>query len=232
MSGWRRMGLAVLVAALALVGPVAAWGCVNNWGMTATAGNGSVTLAWGVLPEGSTAKVIRSTAGWPSDPTFGDPAPAMMVAEEKVVYEGKERSFVDTGLENGKAYWYTLFVRDDLTGAYSDKISEVISTPGEKISISTPTCSTSYVKKAVPFATAVKLTDTHACDTTARVILYKKVDGKWRYAKSGTRPLAKSATTFKAYVTAPSSGSYKMVITHDDAEHLAACSPPRFFYSH
>ncbi len=249
MGKWKGVTCAVLVAALALaLAPASASACVNEWGMTATRGDGQVSLAWGELPAGHSAKVVRSIYGWPSNPAFGDePSGAAVggaafgaaqrvagcyVSEpDVVVYRGTERSVVDTTVVNGRTYWYTVFVRDDATGAYLEKKSEVVATPGTVDTVTTPSLGTSYVRQGYRFKVYAKVSR-HTVDTKTQVVLQKKVGTSWKYVRSATYVQREGTSSFAAYVTAPSAGSHRVIVRNFGVAEPVAISRPRGFWSH
>jgi len=69
----------------------------------AIAGDGQITLKWQnpTDPDFKAVRLMRSEDFYPQDPVQG-----------KLVYDNKETSFVDTGLTNGKRYYYTAFAYD------------------------------------------------------------------------------------------------------------------------
>jgi len=69
----------------------------------AIAGNGQITLKWQnpADPDFKAVRIMRGEGFYPQDPEQG-----------KLVYDDKETSFVDTGLINGKRYYYTAFAYD------------------------------------------------------------------------------------------------------------------------
>lgn len=69
----------------------------------AIAGDSQITLKWQnpADPDFKAVRIMRSEDFYPQDPEQG-----------KLVYDGKETSFIDTGLINGKRYYYTAFAYD------------------------------------------------------------------------------------------------------------------------
>jgi len=69
----------------------------------AIAGDGQITLKWQnpADPDFKAVRIMRGEGFYPQDPEQG-----------KLVYDDKETSFVDTGLINGKRYYYTAFAYD------------------------------------------------------------------------------------------------------------------------
>ena len=69
----------------------------------AIAGENQITLKWQnpVDPDFQAVRIMRSENFYPQDPNEG-----------KLVYDGKETSFIDTGLTNEKRYYYTAFSYD------------------------------------------------------------------------------------------------------------------------
>jgi hypothetical protein len=235
MNSWKAMRCAVLVAVFALaLAPMSAEACVNAWNMTATRGDGQVTLAWGELPEGHSAKIVRSIYGWPSDPTFGDAEQMGCWVNEPdaVVYRGAERSFVDTGVVNGRTYWYTLFVRNDANGEYLYDKSEVVITPGPVDTISTPKLGTSYVREDYRFKLVAGISNKHTVNTKMVVVMSRKVGTKWVWAKTVTRTLPEGVTYFSTVTSAPTTGSYRVVVKHVGLGERVAVSPAKYFTSH
>jgi hypothetical protein len=78
----------------------------NVSSLTATPGNGQVSLSWVNPADADFAgvKVLRKTGNYPSSPTDGT-----------VVYSGTGTSTTDTGLANGTPYYYKAFSYDLLT---------------------------------------------------------------------------------------------------------------------
>jgi len=73
-------------------------------------GDKEISLTWENPLQTQAARIIRSTEFYPTDPFEGD-----------LVYEGAAESFLDTGLENGKRYYYTAFARDE-NGNYASGV--------------------------------------------------------------------------------------------------------------
>jgi hypothetical protein len=236
MNRWKGIRAAVLVAVLALaLTPLTADACVNSWEMKATPGDGQVTLEWGELPAGHSAKIVRSIYGWPGDPTFADdPNVSNCWANEPdvVVYRGTERSVVDTGVINGRTYWYTLFVRDDATGEYLYDKSEVVATPGPVDVMSTPKVGVSSVHEDAKFKVYAGISNKHTVDTRMQVILQKKVSGKWTWVRSSTVTLREGNTWIATYTLAPTTGYYRVVFKHVGVGETPVLSPYRYFTSY
>lgn len=250
-KGVFRLALAGAVLLALALAPVSANACENNWGLVGTPGDAQVSLAWNALPANSTAKIVRTTHWWVQDGTTGDTDDGSGDATEAasdahvsrcdfdhnnlpvVVYVGADQSFVDTGVVNGQTYYYTLFVKDTTTGEYVDGVSEINVTPNAAPdTLTTPSLSTGYVKKAVGFSASSKVSTKHTTVTHAQLVLYKKVGGKWTYTKSATKTMAAGVQVFKGSIAAPSSGSYKLVVKHIGVGEATVASPARFFYSH
>ena len=236
MKSWKGIRVAVVTAVLVLtLAPLSANACVNSWGMTATPGDGQVALAWGELPAGHSAKIVRSIYGWPSNPAFGDAenlSQCWVSEPDVVVYRGTERSVVDTGVVNGRTYWYTLYVRDDATGQYLEDKSEVVSTPGPGDVISTPKFGTSYVREDVRFKLYAGISTKHTVDTKMQVVMQKKVGNKWVWARAAIYTQREGTTWFSTYIAAPTTGSYRVIIKHIGVGEKVAFSPARYFTSH
>ena len=235
MRRWKGIRAAVLVAVLVLtLTPLTADACVNSWGMTAVRGDGQVALAWDQLPEGHSAKVIRSIYGWPSDPTFGDTADGARCwvnEPDTVVYRGTDGSVVDTTVVNGRTYWYTLFVRNDATGEYLAEKSEVVATPGTLDTVARPKLGTTYVRKGYRFKVMATVTK-HTCDTKTQWVLEKKVGTSWVYARSATYTQREGTTYFAAYVTAPTTGPYRVRVRQYGVGEPRVSSAGQGFWSH
>jgi len=85
-----------------LLGPdILAPANVSNF--EAIAGDGQIILKWQnpVDPDFKAVRIMRGEGFYPQDPEQG-----------KLVYDNEEASFVDTGLINGKRYYYTAFAYD------------------------------------------------------------------------------------------------------------------------
>jgi hypothetical protein len=235
MARWKGIRAVVLAAILALtLAPLPADACVNSWEMTATRGDGQVTLAWGELPAGHSAKVVRSIYGWPSKPTFGDDtnvAGCWVSEPNVVVYRGTDRSVVDTTVVNGRTYWYTLFVRNDATGEYLYEKSEVVATPGPLDTVARPKVGTSYVRRGYRFKVTTAVTR-HTCDTKTQWVLEKKVGTSWVYVRSATYTQREGTTSFSAYVTAPTTGPYRVRIRQYGVGEPRVSSSGTGFWSH
>jgi hypothetical protein len=218
MRTWKVIRAAVLVAVLAMtLAPLSADACENSWGMTATRGDGQVALAWGELPAGHSAKVIRSIYGWPSDPTLGDDpnvAQCWVSEPDAVVYRGTDRSVVDTTAVNGRTYWYTLFVRDDATGQYVAEKSEVVATPGALDKVSTPVLGTSDVRKGSYVRVTAVVSVKHTTATKTRTMLYKKVGTSWTLVNTTVKTLRDGSRYSAAYVKPTSAGYYRVIVRH------------------
>jgi hypothetical protein len=236
MRTWKGIRVVVLAAILAIaLTPLTADACVNSWGMTATPGDGQVALAWGELPAGHSAKVVRSIYGWPGDPNFGDQANVSQCwvnEPDVVVYRGTERSVVDTTVVNGRTYWYTLFVRNDATGEYIWEKSEVVATPGSGDVISTPKVGTSAVREHVRFKVNAGISNKHTVNTKMQLILQKKVAGRWAWVRGTTYTQREGSTWFTGYTTAPTTGYYRVIVKHIGVGESPTSSPARYFRSH
>lgn len=233
MWTWMRVMALVTVLALALA-PGTAGACVNAWQMTAKPGDGQVALAWSELPANHSAKIVRSIYGWPGDPSFGDSstvAGCWTSEPDVVVYRGTERSVVDTTVTNGRTYWYTLFVRDDVTGQYLWDKSEVVATPGSE-TVSAPHVGTSYVRAGYRFRLYAGLSNKHTVDTKTVVVMSRKVDGRWVWARQATYTQREGTTWFSTAVAAPTTGAYRVVIKHVGIGERVVASPPKYFTSH
>lgn len=75
----------------------------TNVTLTATPGDGQVTLGWTVPPESDFAgvRIVRREDGFPTGPFDGT-----------VVYDGAGTSFVDTDVTNGITYYYGAYAYD------------------------------------------------------------------------------------------------------------------------
>lgn len=74
----------------------------NVSSFTATAGDSQVVLSWtNPGSDFSGVKILRKTGSYPANITDGT-----------VIYDNNGTSFIDTGLTNGTAYYYTAFSRD------------------------------------------------------------------------------------------------------------------------
>jgi hypothetical protein len=75
----------------------------------ATAGDSKIELKWQNPPDNDfdQVKIVRSDKFYPADPFDG-----------VIVYSGNGENFIDTGLENNKPYYYSIFSYDK-TGNYS-----------------------------------------------------------------------------------------------------------------
>lgn len=75
----------------------------NVTGLTAVAGDATVTLAWTnpTDPDFQGVRILRKTSGAPTGPTDGT-----------IIYEGTNTGRVDAGLTNGTTYYYALYTFD------------------------------------------------------------------------------------------------------------------------
>ncbi|MCH8987080.1 fibronectin type III domain-containing protein [Patescibacteria group bacterium] len=74
---------------------------LNVSNFQAVPGDEEIALTWENPLQVEATRIMRSTEFYPTDPFEGD-----------LVYEGTAESFIDTGLENKKRYYYTAFARD------------------------------------------------------------------------------------------------------------------------
>jgi hypothetical protein len=88
----------------------------------AQAGDSQVLLSWKNPTDSDFVRVIilRKLNSYPTSPTEGE-----------IVYEGKETSFIDTDLINGKAYYYSIFAYDKIPN-YSQRATASAAPKTEK----------------------------------------------------------------------------------------------------
>lgn len=89
----------------------------NVTNFEAIPGDSQITLKWQNPSEGDFDKVviIRSDKFYPQD-----------LREGKIIYDGKGNSFLDTGLNNGTRYYYTIFAYDIVGNSSSGAVASAI----------------------------------------------------------------------------------------------------------
>jgi len=104
-----------------LVGPdILAPANISNF--EAVAGDGQISLKWRnpIESDFQAVRIMRSEDFYPQDPEQG-----------KLVYDSRETSFIDTGLINGKRYYYTAFSYDFSGNFSSGAIVSAVPWPPE-----------------------------------------------------------------------------------------------------
>ena len=93
---------------------------INVTNLEAIPGDEQIELKWKnpVDPNFEGVRIVRSKDFYPSSPWDKD-----------IIYEGKAEHFIDTGLENGTRYYYTVFSYDKLGNFSSGIIISAIPTP-------------------------------------------------------------------------------------------------------
>ncbi|RJQ53836.1 MAG: hypothetical protein C4521_06665 [Actinobacteria bacterium] len=159
-------------------------------GFSATAGDGSVDLAWTNPsdPDYAATRVLRSTAGYATE--------ASETAGQTQVYEGPAEAAADTGVTNGVTYYYTAFARDT-AGGWSPAASASARPKGATtLLLTSPVALASYGEE---ISLAGSLTNgTGPIPATLAVTLWRSCDGGAKWAKVATARYDWATHTYKA----------------------------------
>ncbi len=201
---------------------------------TATGLLGAVQLGWTPLEASRTVRVVRAENNYwmdPEAPVAGAPAavaPACEVATSAViVYEGSGSSYTDTDVVPGTQYFYTAFLNDPAGGwVYFPACASAYAK--EKVQVVRPWLSTSHVRDYVPFYVKGSI-PWHPSRTIIRLKFLRYYSGAWRYVRSGSYYVAAGRTSYAIRSVVPKTGSWRVLASHEDFDHVLSASWPRYF---